>query len=63
MSTTQAKPSPEFSRALREYQERSQFHDGYRLEKLIEAVRQEERARFNNLLHAAREIVAGSPKL
>jgi hypothetical protein len=56
-------PSPEFSRALREYQQRDQFHDAFRLEKLIEAVREEERTRFNNLLHAAKEIVAGSLKL
>lgn len=61
--STKAKPSPEFFRALREYQQREQFHDGARLEKLIEAVRNEERTRFNNLLYAAREIVAGSPKL
>jgi len=43
--------------AIREYAQRSQFHDQTRLEAVIAAVRAEEREKFRALVAAARVVV------
>ncbi len=47
--------------ALKEYDGRGQFHDHTKLGELIEAAREEERAKFPALMDATRAIVDPKP--
>jgi len=47
-----------FKRAMSDYTGRARFHDSKKLAVLIEAAREEERAKFPALFEAAKAIVA-----